>query len=178
MTDETDPGPNGASPSLPTRSRAGFVLAIMGLVLMLAGASAPSPFYPVLQARIGFSSAMMTGIFAIYAGALLVTLLVFGRLSDHLGRRPVLSVGFVLLALGMLEFLWADTAMALLLARVLQGLASGLLISTLSASSTDHEPSARPGLAAVWNAVAPLAGLAAGALAGARCWPMRLRRVW
>ncbi|MPQ92855.1 MFS transporter [Thioclava sp. JE_KL1] len=166
MTDETDPGPNGASPSLPTRSRAGFVLAIMGLVLMLAGASAPSPFYPVLQARIGFSSAMMTGIFAIYAGALLITLLVFGRLSDHLGRRPVLSVGFVLLALGMLEFLWADTAMALLLARVLQGLASGLLISTLSASSTDHEPSARPGLAAVWNAVAPLAGLAVGALAG------------
>lgn len=158
MTDSALPGPH--------RSRAGFLLALAGLTLMMAGASAPSPFYPVLRAQIGFSSATMTGIFAIYAASLLATLLVAGRMSDHLGRRPVLSAGFMLLSFGMLEFLWAQSAAMLLLARLMQGVASGLLISTLSASSSDHEPHAHPGLAALWNAVAPLAGLAVGALAG------------
>ncbi|WP_102226664.1 MFS transporter [Acidimangrovimonas sediminis] len=148
----------------PRRGRAGFALTLAGLLLMMAGASAPSPFYPVLQQEIGFSSAAMTGIFAIYAGALLATLLVAGSVSDHLGRRPVLSVGFFLLAASMVGFLRADTVGALLITRVIQGMASGLLLSTLTATSTDLEPADRPGAAAVGNSVTPLLGLALGAL--------------
>lgn len=148
----------------PRPRRAGFYLILTGLLLMMAGASAPSPFYPVLQAKIGFSTAAMTGIFAIYAAALLVTLLIAGSISDHLGRRPVLSTGFLLLALSMVGFLWAETVTALLLTRVLQGVASGLLLSTLNATSTDLEPADRPGAAAIWNSVTPLLGLALGAL--------------
>jgi MFS family permease len=145
---------------------AGFALSLTALLAMMAGASAPSPFYPVLEREIGFSPATLTGIFAVYAVALLLTLLVTGSLSDHLGRRPVISAAFALLALSMLVFWHADSVVLLVLARVVQGIASGLLLSSLTAAVVDLEPESRPGLAATFNSVVPLAGLALGALVG------------
>lgn len=145
---------------------AGFALALGAILVMMAGASAPSPFYPVLQRDIGFSSATLTAIFAVYAVALLLTLLVTGSLSDHLGRRPVLSGALTLLALSMLVFWHADSVTLLVAARIVQGVASGLLLSSLTATVVDLEPPSRPGVAATANSVMPMAGLALGALVG------------
>ncbi|GAA0989066.1 Inner membrane transport protein YnfM [Nocardioides aquaticus] len=145
---------------------AGFALALGAILVMMAGASAPSPFYPVLQRDIGFSSAILTGIFAVYAVALLLTLLVTGSLSDHLGRRPVVSGALALLAVSMLAFWHADSVTLLVTARIVQGVASGLLLSSLTATVVDLEPPGRPGVAATANSVMPLAGLALGALVG------------
>jgi MFS family permease len=154
----------------PVRARrglaTGFVLALFAILAMMVGASAPSPFYPVLEREIGFSPATLTAIFAVYAVALLLTLLVTGSLSDHVGRRPVISAAFALLALSMLVFWHADSVALLVLARIVQGLASGLLLSSLTAAVVDLEPKSRPGLAATFNSVVPLAGLALGALVG------------
>src|SRR3954447_10717752 len=100
----------------------GFTLALAAVVAMMIGASAPSPFYPVLQHDLGFSAATMTAIFAVYAVALLVTLLVSGAASDHIGRRPVVSAGFVVLAVSMVAFWHADSVSVLFAARVVQGI--------------------------------------------------------
>ena len=105
--------------SSPARSNAGFRIALTSLAIMMAGASAPSPFYPALQAEIGFSAAMLTGIFAVYTVALLAALLITGSLSDHVGRRPVISAGFVLMAVSLLMFWQAATVSGLMAARVL-----------------------------------------------------------
>lgn len=150
--------------SMPLRSHAGFRITLAGMAVMMAGASAPSPFYPSLQQEIGFSAAMLTGIFAVYTVALLISLLVTGSLSDHVGRRPVISVGFVLMALSLLLFWQAGDVAGLMVARTLQGVAAGLLLSALSAAVVDLEPRDRPGSASVWNSVIPLGGLAVGAL--------------
>lgn len=162
-----------ASPAAaPARARtrlphhAGFGVGLAATFAMLVGASAPSPFYPVLQADLGYSQATSTIVFAIYAVALLVTLLVTGSLSDHVGRRPVLSAGLVVLALSMLLFWHADSLAILLTARTVQGVATGLLLSTLAAVVVDFEPPDRPGSAATLNSSFPLLGLAFGALAG------------
>lgn len=146
------------------RHRAGFGIVLAGLLLMMASASAPSPFYPVLQHDIGFSDPVLTGIFAVYTVFLLATLLTAGSCSDHLGRRPVLSVGFAGLALSLLVFAQATTVEGLLIARAVQGIACALLLSTLSATIVDLEPPTRPGAAAIANSVIPLIGLALGAL--------------
>ncbi len=146
-------------------TRWGFTLSIVSITAMMAGASAPSPFYPVLAEAIGFDAVAITMIFAIYALTLLLTLLIAGSLSDHIGRRPVASVGLVLLAASVFIFWHADTVPLLVIARVVQGVASGLLLSAVSAAITDFEPPSRPGSAAVWNAVAPMVGLGLGALA-------------
>jgi len=159
----------GSAPHTEPRQRRlgrgpGFVLALAAVVAMMVGASAPSPFYPVLQQEIGFSAGLMTTIFGVYALALLVTLLVTGSLSDHVGRRPVLAVGFLVLAASMVGFWHSDSVATLLVSRVVQGVAGGLLLSTMTAAVTDLEPVSRPGLAATLNSVTPLFGLAAGAL--------------
>ena len=153
-----------ATPPTRTSTTAGFTLAIAAVVGLMVGASAPSPFYPVLQADLGFSAATMTAIFAVYAVALLITLLVTGSLSDHLGRRPVISAGFVVLAASMVAFWHADSVAVLFAARIVQGVAAGLLMSALSAAVVDLEPRERPGSAANLNSLAPLVGLAGGAL--------------
>ena len=52
------------------------------LTLFLFGASAPSPLYGVYQAKFHFSATTLTAVFAVYALALLVTLLPQGDLTD------------------------------------------------------------------------------------------------
>ncbi|WP_208526499.1 MULTISPECIES: MFS transporter [unclassified Microbacterium] len=153
------------APGAVPRARFGFVLAIVAQILMMVGASAPSPFYPVLAQDIGFPAVVISAVFAVYAVALLLTLLTAGSLSDHVGRRPVAIAGFLLLAGSMFLFWHADAVAVLFLARILQGVASGLLISALSATVLDFAPGGRAGVAALWNALSPGIGLALGALA-------------
>lgn len=68
------------------------------------------------------------------------------------------------MALSLLLFWQADDVTGLMVARMLQGIAAGLLLSALSAAVVDLEPKDRPGSASIWNSVIPLTGLAAGAL--------------
>ncbi|WP_311416121.1 MFS transporter [Microbacterium sp. ISL-103] len=51
-----------------------------------------------------------------------------------------------------------------MLARILQGAASGVLIAALSAAALDLAPGGRSRVAALWNALSPGIGLALGAL--------------
>ncbi|MGW0044377.1 MFS transporter [Rhodococcus sp. NPDC003348] len=162
--DVTTPVVPPSTPDLGARGHRGFRLVLAAATAMMAGASAPSPFYPVIQAELGFTPVMTTAVFAVYAIALLATLLVVGSVSDHLGRRPVISVGFVLLAVSVVLFWHADSAPGFVAARILQGVASGVLLSALSAAVVDLEPRDRPGSAAAWNAITPMMGLAVGAL--------------
>jgi predicted MFS family arabinose efflux permease len=133
------------------------------LVLMLAASGVPSPLYRVYQEEFGFSSGVLTTIFGIYSFALLVSLLVVGGLSDHVGRRPVLIAAFVLEAASMALFLFADGVGWLLAARVVQGLATGALTSTLGASVLDLQHRDRP-LGAFINSASPGLGLSIGAV--------------
>src|SRR6187431_1314646 len=96
----------GASPTRTARlsERAAFVLLASLAVSFLAGSSAPTPLYALYQARWGFSPIMTTLVFGIYALAVLLSLLTVGRLSDHVGRRPVLIVATLLQAFTMLIF--------------------------------------------------------------------------
>lgn len=143
------------------RTAAFWSVAVL-LVLMLAASGVPSPLYRVYQEQFGFSSGVLTTIFGIYSFALLLSLLVVGGLSDHVGRRPVLVVAFVLEAGAMLLFLFADGVGWLLAARVVQGLATGGLTSTLGATLLDLQRREHP-LGAFINSASPGLGLSLGA---------------
>ncbi len=138
------------------------VTAVLGLFLFAA--SAPTPLYGIYAAQWRFSSATLTVIFAVYAVALLGTLLVAGSLSDAVGRRPAIVAALVLQSLSMLAFLVADGVGWLLAARIGQGVATGLVTAAVAAALIDHQPSDRPGLGSLLNAVTPMIGLASGAL--------------
>jgi MFS family permease len=152
------------SPLVPSRlpRPAAFWSVAVLLVLMLAASAVPSPLYRVYQEEFGFSSGVLTTVFGVYALALLGSLLVVGGLSDHVGRRPVLIVAFLLEAAAMALFLVADGVGWLLAARIVQGLATGALTSTLGAALLDLQRPDRP-LAAFLNSASPGLGLSIGA---------------
>lgn len=137
-------------------------LGYLALVMLgfFAASSAPTPLYHVYQQAWGFSSASLTLIFAVYALSLLVTLLVFGSLSDYLGRRPVILAALVLEMLSMLLFISASDVGWLIAARVLQGIATAIATSALGAAMLDTSVSQGP----LINSVTPMLGMAVGAL--------------
>jgi MFS family permease len=133
-------------------------------VLFAAAASAPSPLYVVYQQEWGFSATTLTVVFAVYVLGLILSLLVLGALSDHVGRRPVLAAAIALEAVALVLFIAAGDVQVLLLARVAQGIATGAALTTLGATLVDLNPPHSPGRAGVVNGVAPIGGLALGAL--------------
>ena len=105
------PGSAALPGIVPTRrlSRpAAFWSVAVLLVLMLAASGVPSPLYRVYSEELGFGPGVLTTIFAIYAFALLGSLLVVGGLSDHVGRRPVIASALALEAVAMALFWAAD----------------------------------------------------------------------
>src|SRR3712207_3805499 len=99
----------------------------------MAASAAPSPLHPPYQQLLGFGPVVLTVIFAAYVLALLAALLTVGSLSDHLGRRPVLLVALGLEIVAMVVFATAGGPGALIVARTLQGLATGASIGALGA---------------------------------------------
>jgi MFS family permease len=126
----------------------------------LAGSSAPTPLYPLYQSLWGLSPVMITVVFGVYALAILAGLLFAGRLSDHVGRRPVLIAATLAQAMTMVLFATAASAAGLVLARIVQGLITGAALSAVGAAMIDLNKSR----GTVANAVAPAFGSAAGGI--------------
>ncbi|ASU80566.1 MFS transporter [Actinopolyspora erythraea] len=144
-----------------------FALAGALLAVFLMASTAPSPMYAVYQREWGFSSTVLTVVFAVYMIGILTALLLFGSLSDHLGRRPVLlgAVGLEIVSLLVLAF--APGVGWLCAGRILQGLATGAVTSAVSATLLDFQPPGS-GRGPLVNGIAASAGMAVGsAMAGA-----------
>jgi MFS family permease len=142
---------------------AGFWVVAGVFVLLLFTAAAPSPLYGVYQAHWRFSAITLTAVFAAYALLLLVTLLVFGSVSDFVGRRRVILVSLAMSAGACGLFLAAHGVGLLFAARALQGAAVGTASSAAGAALIDLQPPAS-GRAPVVTTAASLLGLGAGGL--------------
>lgn len=140
--------------------RAMALFAGLSLAAILAGSSAPTPLYHLYQESWSLSPLILTIIFSVYAFTLLLSLLTVGSLSDYIGRRPVISAALLLSAVCMILFIEAQSATWLIAARAVQGLATGALTSTLSATVLDTNRDKGP----LINSITPFLGMAAGAL--------------
>jgi MFS family permease len=130
----------------------------------MAASAAPSPLYVVYQHDWGFSASVLTVVFAVYVAGMVGSLLVLGALSDHVGRRPVLAAAVALEVVALVLFLIAGDVTVLLVARLVQGIATGAALTTLGAALVDLNPPHAPGRAGLINGLVPPAGLAVGAL--------------
>jgi MFS family permease len=137
---------------------AAFYLLASITLSFIASSSAPTPLYALYQAQWGFSPITVTVIFGIYALSVLAALLSAGRLSDHLGRRPVLIAATAAQAVTMVIFATASGVGGLVLARIIQGLATGAALGAVGAGMIDLNKER----GATANAVAPTFGTATG----------------
>ncbi|WP_165931569.1 MFS transporter [Curtobacterium sp. PhB136] len=136
------------------------------LAVVLLGSTAPSPLYAVYQQEWHFTSALLTVVFAVYAIALLGALLVFGRLSDHIGRRPITIAALLITIASMITFLTAHGVTGILIARLLQGLGAGAATAAATSALLDVEAPGS-GRAALASTIVPGLAMATGSLGAA-----------
>jgi Major Facilitator Superfamily len=174
-----DPSPESPTPGVPRvaqpgarragklPSRAAYVLmtSIIGLALFTSGT--PSPLYETYRALWGFSSVVLTLVYATYALGVLASLLLAGAISDQVGRRPVLIVALAALMLTTVVFMAADSVAWLFVARAVQGVATGLALGAAGAALLDLHPRRDPSAVGLANGVASTTGIALGVLVSA-----------
>ena len=134
--------------------------------MMFVGTTIPTPLYHVYQEEMQFSSGVLTLIFAAYVLALLPTLLLFGHVSDQIGRRPVLLIGFALAVAGAAIFATAQNLASLFLARAVQGVSTAIVSGALIAALSELEEKRNLRKAAFLFSVANVGGAAIGPLFG------------
>nr|WP_240982145.1 MFS transporter [Streptomyces sp. S3(2020)] len=136
----------------------------LAFAVTMLGTTLPTPLYAFYQHRLGFSSLMGTVIFAAYAVGVLAALVLFGRVSDAIGRRLTLLPGLAFAVLSAGVFLVADNLPLLLVGRVLSGLSAGIFTGTATATLADLAKDGASERATLVATVANMGGLGAGPL--------------
>ena len=150
------------------RHNLAFWLVGYAFAVTMAFSSLPTPLYVLYQARDGFSTFMITIIFAAYAVGVAGSLFLTGHLSDWAGRRrmALLAVGINVVS-GVLFLTWTAVP-GLIVARVVSGIGIGMLTATATAYLTELNSAARPGTgntrSQVVSTAANLGGLGLGPL--------------
>lgn len=133
---------------------------LVTLATFMAASTTPTPLNHRYQEHWHLAPVLLTVMFGIYALSLLCGLLTFGSISDYLGRRPVILAAIAGNAVAMILFATAGGVVDLIIARMVQGLATGIAVSTLSATILDADRIRGP----LINSVTPFVGMMFGAV--------------
>ena len=146
-----------------------WVLALVFATAM-AFSTIPTPLYAFYRQRDGFSTFMITVIFAAYSIGVIGSLFLAGHVSDWFGRRRLLLSALAFESVAAVLFLVWTSLPGLILARVVTGVGVGLITATATAHMGELHALARPGQGrtrAERAAVAAnMGGLALGPLIG------------
>jgi MFS family permease len=129
-------GPPQAHPPGAGRRVAFWLVAYLFAATML-GTTLPTPLYVIYQGEWHFSDGVTTIIFATYAVGVLTALLLAGRSSDQVGRRPVLAAALGFSVVSTVVFILAPAVGWLFVGRILSGLSAGLVTGTATAALTE-----------------------------------------
>lgn len=152
---------------------------VYAFTVVMLGTTLPTPMYATYADELGFGLATSTVVFASYAAGVITALILFGRWSDTLGRRPLLLAGIACAAASSVVFLTAGPVWQLLLGRALSGLSAGIFTGTATATIAETASPSWKSRAVVVAAVANIGGLGlgptlSGLLVQYAPWPLHL----
>nr|WP_296763576.1 MFS transporter [Rhodococcus sp. (in: high G+C Gram-positive bacteria)] len=160
-----------------------WILVAAGMFAVAWGGNEFTPLLVMYRLEHGFSAVTVDTFLFAYVIGIIPALLVFGPLSDRIGRRPVMLPATIVAAAGsVLIAFGADTAVVLFAGRVLSGVALGIgmavggsWVKELSALDADAVPGAgaRRAAMSLTSGFALGAGVA-GVLAQWAPWPTHL----
>jgi len=137
-----------------------WVLMVTAFVDMI-GYALIMPLLPFYATRYGASPFVVGLLMAIFALAQMIAAPLWGRVSDRLGRRPVILISQALAAVAYVVFAFAPSVLFLLLSRFLQGVGSGST-SVISAYVSDAVGPEERAKALGWITACTSAGVMVG----------------
>lgn len=140
--------------------KAPLLLACSAVFLDAAGYGIVVPTVPLRASEL--SSALLGLVFAAYPLLHLIATLPLGLLCDRWGRKPVLVLGMLMLALSSFFFSLSSSFLQLFVSRGIQGMAAASTWVASLALLTDLTPSSRRGRTLGWVT----ASMGLGAIAG------------
>lgn len=164
--------PGGGAPGRPPT--AVVVSLMLGMSLVALDSTIVSTAVPQIVGDLGGFS-VFTWLFSGYLLAVTVTLPVYGKLNDTLGRKPVLLFGTALFLLGSVLCASAWNMAALIAFRIVQGLGGGALQSTVQTLAADlyplrDRPRIQARMTTVWASSSLLGPALGGLLAAYPGW--------
>src|SRR3954447_1258936 len=106
--------------------RLAFLSSVVSLASAFAAVGSTTPLFNIYRAEDGFTNAGISMTVVAYSIGTIGTLLILGRLSNHVGRRPTALASLGLLTLGCLVLLDVHQIGILIGGRFLMGLGAGL----------------------------------------------------
>lgn len=149
------------------------------IAALFAGSTALTPLYIIYKQVFGFSQITLTLVYAVYVIGNLAALLMLGRVSDVIGRRPMALAGMAVAVVSAVVFLFAENVAWLDVARILSGLGIGVGAGTGTAWLAELLPTDDKSQAATIATSTNFLGLGLGALGAGLLaeyapWPLRL----
>jgi len=145
-------------------TRFAFWTAAAVIVVALWASGSPAMIYPLYERIWDLPPAVTTSVFAVYPLVLIIALLLFGDLSDHIGRRTSILLGLSSILIGVLVFALAPNVEWLFVGRFFQGLGVGLSLSPAGAALVDLDRTGKR--ASTVNTVAIAIGLTLATVVG------------
>ena len=143
-------------------SRVQAILVISALFLVTCAVNLQAPLYNKYAELSGYGYGLITVAFAAYVVGVLPTLVLFGGISDRIGRKTSILLALVLAILATSLMIILPKIQTLFVARILQGISFGLCAGAASAYLT--QSMGNPARAAGYVAAATSVGFGMGAL--------------
>jgi multidrug resistance protein len=124
------------------------------------------PLLPIHAHDLGAGGFHIALIFGAYAASRALFLPLFGHLSDRKGRKQFLTVGLFLYATVSIALAYLDSIVALVVIRLLHGVASAMLIPVFQAYAADLAPAGREGRVMGLYGTVVLVGMSVGPFVG------------
>lgn len=142
----------------------GFFAATFSFLMVFAASATPIPLYDIYRQADGLTYNDLALTAVVYFIGAITALLIFGRISNHLGRKPVAFLIFALTAIATIILFDVDSATPLIIARLLLGLACGLASSSITSYIADSGSSLPHWLPSAIISNSPMTGLTIGAI--------------
>lgn len=147
-----------------TNTKIGFFASTISFLMVFAASATPIPLYDIYRQEDGLTYNDLALTAVVYFVGAITALLIFGRISNHLGRKPVAFLIFALTAIATIILFDVDSATPLIIGRLLLGLACGLASSALTSYIADSASFLPHWVPSAVISNSPMTGLTIGAI--------------
>jgi len=142
--------------------RSGSAGVAFAFLVVMLGATLPTPLYPLYQQELGFGEDVVSVVFAAYAVGVAAALLLLGRASDVVGRRRMMLVAVAVAAVSSVVFVTSPGLGWLYVGRVLSGIGAGIVTTVGTVYLVELAPEGRGTRASLLATVVNILGLGIG----------------